>query len=56
MTKQLLSLVLAGWVVTNFAGDTLAGPFTLLTDCNKMLKQMKNIGIRDLSSICTYKM
>jgi hypothetical protein len=30
----ILILTLAGWYVVTYSGQEIAGPFTLLTDCN----------------------
>ena len=38
--KRVLPLIMLAWFVVNYSGQTVAGPFTLLSDCTDMARYM----------------
>ena len=52
--KQYAFALMLGWFVVTYSGDKVAGPFTLLTDCQDMVKIMA-AKFYNVSTVCQAK-
>ena len=52
--KRFLNAIIFGWFVVLYSGQSVAGPFTLLSDCSDTARFMATQNV-NVSTVCQYK-